>query len=76
MANKNDKTPGNVPGQFYVDSTCIDCDLCRNTAPATFFRNDEIGSTVTGRQPTTPEEILLAQTAAEECPTDSIGTDG
>ncbi|HUS35285.1 MAG TPA: ferredoxin [Verrucomicrobiae bacterium] len=76
MANKNDKTPGNVPGPFYVDSTCIDCDLCRNTAPATFLRNDEIGLTVAGRQPTTPGEILLAQTAAADCPTDSIGTDG
>ena len=76
MANKNDKTPGNVPGPFYVDSSCIDCDMCRNTAPATFVRNDEIGSTVAGRQPATSEEILLAQTAASECPTDSIGTDG
>jgi ferredoxin len=76
MANKNDKTPGNVPGPFYVDSTCIDCDLCRNTAPATFIRNDEIGATVAGRQPVTPEEIVLAKEAAEGCPTDSIGMDG
>ena len=29
-----------------------------------------------GRQPATPEEHLLAKTAAEECPCDSIGHDG
>ena len=76
MANRNDKSPGNVPGSFYVDNSCIDCDLCRNTAPATFVRNDETGMTIAARQPFTPEELLLAKTAAEDCPTDSIGTDG
>lgn len=76
MANRNDKTPGNVPGQFYVDSSCIDCDLCRNTAPLTFMRNDEIGSTVVGRQPNSEEEFILAKAALEDCPTESIGMDG
>ena len=23
----------NVTGKFYVDNQCIDCDLCRETAP-------------------------------------------
>jgi ferredoxin len=76
MANRNDKSPGNTAGAFYVDNSCIDCDLCRNTAPATFDRNDEIGMTVVKQQPATPEEVLLAKTAAEDCPTSSIGTDG
>ena len=76
MANRNDKTPGNVPGQFYVDSSCIDCDLCRNTAALIFTRNDEIGATVVGRQPGREDELLLAKTALEDCPTDSIGMDG
>ena len=26
MADKNDKRPESVPGKFYVDSQCIDCD--------------------------------------------------
>ena len=38
MADKNDKRPESVPGKFYVDSQCIDCDLCRETAPANFTR--------------------------------------
>jgi ferredoxin len=76
MANRNEKILSNAPGAFYVDSTCIDCDMCRNTAPATFTRNDEIGMTIVTRQPLTAEEIVLAKAAAEDCPTGSIGMDG
>jgi len=36
MANFNKRVPENVPGEFFVDSTCIDCDTCRQLAPATF----------------------------------------
>ena len=38
MANKADKWESNVTGKFYVDQQCIDCDLCRETAPAFFTR--------------------------------------
>ncbi|MFM9016496.1 MAG: ferredoxin, partial [Verrucomicrobiota bacterium] len=43
MADKNDKRPDNVAGKFYVDSQCIDCDLCRETAPKFFTRNEDVG---------------------------------
>lgn len=76
MATKQLKTPENVPGAYYVDDTCIDCDLCRNTAPDFFKRFDEGGYTVAARQPQTPEEIALAEEALTGCPTDSIGNDG
>ena len=76
MANRNQKTPQNVSGPFYVDDTCIDCDLCRNTAPHFFSRFDEGGYTVAFRQPQTAEEIALAKEALEGCPTNSIGDDG
>ena len=29
MANPKKRVPQNVPGDFFVDSTCIDCDACR-----------------------------------------------
>ena len=32
--------PENAPGAFYVDETCIDCDLCRTTAPDCFTRSE------------------------------------
>lgn len=76
MANKHDKNEGNAPGPFYVDSSCIDCDLCRENAPATFQRNEEIGFSIAYRQPQTPEELEQAKAAMEGCPTESIGNDG
>jgi ferredoxin len=76
MANKNEKQPGNVPGPFYVDSSCIDCDMCRETAPEVFRRNDEIGFSIAYRQPSTPEQVRAATEAMNGCPSESIGNDG
>lgn len=76
MANRNERLPENAPGAFYVDSTCIDCDLCRGNAPQFFRRDDEGGYSIVYKQPVTPEEIKEAQEALEACPTESIGNDG
>ena len=76
MAEKANRLPQNVPGPYYVDDTCIDCDMCRTTAPDFFRRNDEIASSVVYRQPVTPEERSVAEEARQGCPTDSIGNDG
>ena len=76
MADRNQKTARNVPGKFYVDKSCIDCDLCREIAPLTFSRDDEIGSSYVYRQPETPDEINQAEEAWRSCPTETIGNDG
>ena len=76
MADRNRKTPRNVSGKFYVDDTCIDCDLCRDTAPQTFKRDEETGNSYVHRQPETSEEIILAEEAMRSCPTETIGNDG
>ncbi|MDB6036799.1 MAG: putative ferredoxin [Verrucomicrobiales bacterium] len=76
MPNRNERNPGNAPGAFYVDSTCIDCDLCRDTAPLSFQRNEEIGLSIVFRQPVSIAEIKQAREALEGCPTESIGCDG
>ena len=76
MANRNEKNPGNVPGPFYVDSTCIDCGMCPANTPAFFRLNDDIGMSIVYRQPVTEEEWKLAHEALEACPTESIGDDG
>lgn len=61
----------NVPGDFYVDSTCIDCDACRQIAPSVFH---DIGSqSAVFHQPQTEDELLAAQKALLACPTSSIG---
>jgi ferredoxin len=75
MADRNHKVPENVPGPFYVDDTCIDCDQCRSTAPQFFTRHEENGYSYVYRQPVTPEELALAKEAME-CPVESIGEDG
>lgn len=76
MANRNEKNPGNVPGAFYVDASCIDCDLCRETAPGSFRRDDNLGLTIVFHQPETQEELAQAREALQGCPTDTIGDDG
>jgi ferredoxin len=76
MADPNHRNPENQPGRYYVDDTCIDCDLCRSTAPAVFRRNDDGGYTYVHHQPVTLEEIELAEEARLACPTESIGNDG
>ena len=76
MADWSLKLPESVPGKVYVDKTCIDCDLCRQTAPANFSRNSDKGYSYVSRQPVTPEEVMLCAQAKEECPVNSIGDDG
>lgn len=76
MPNLIERLAQNATGAFYVDSSCTDCDLCRNTAPEFFSRHDDLGFSVVHRQPVTPVEIALAQEAMDGCPYDSIGNDG
>ena len=41
MANPRKRVPENVPGDFFVDSTCIDCDACRPECPVEAIYLDE-----------------------------------
>ena len=75
MASTEDKVKDNVPGKWYVDSQCIDCDLCRTTAPTVFKQNPDEGYSYVYKQPETPEELKLSQQALEECPVEAIGSD-
>jgi ferredoxin len=76
MADKANKYPENVAGKFYVDDQCIDCDLCRETAPANFKRNDDGGHSYLYKQPESPDEEQLCKEAMEGCPVEAIGNDG
>src|SRR5437763_6140869 len=76
MADAANKYAENVPGKFYVDDQCIDCDLCREAAPANFKRNDDGGHSYVYKQPETPEEEGLCKEAMEGCPVEAIGNDG
>jgi len=76
MADAANKYAENVDGKFYVDDQCIDCDLCRETAPANFKRNDDGGHSYVYKQPESPEEEALCKEAMEGCPVEAIGNDG
>ena len=76
MADKTQKQPENVAGKFFVDDQCIDCDLCRETAPTFFRRNEDGGYSYVYRQPATPEEEALCTEALDGCPVEAIGSDG
>lgn len=72
MASDKLRRAENVPGDFFVDSTCIDCDLCRQIAPRSFVRVGE--QSAVNRQPANPEEEFAALKALVTCPTASIGS--
>lgn len=72
MASPARRLETNVPGDFYVDASCIDCDTCRWMAPATFVRRGE--QAAVHAQPTSDAEAAQAMKALVSCPTASIGT--
>ena len=72
MARPDRRRAENVPGEFYVDSTCIDCAACRELAPASFTASG--GQSAVFAQPENPAEELQALRALTACPTASIGT--
>jgi glyoxylase-like metal-dependent hydrolase (beta-lactamase superfamily II)/ferredoxin len=72
MAHLTDRRPENIAGEFYVDSSCIDCDTCRWMAPTVFQQAGDMSAVY--HQPTEPAEKLQALQALLSCPTASIGT--
>lgn len=72
MATLSERVPENVPGQFFVDSTCIDCDLCRQLAPQSFAES-RFGRSFVFQQPNDDEQRHRALMALVACPTASIG---
>jgi len=72
MANASKRLKTNVEGNFFVDSTCIDCDTCRQLAPATFVEDGDYSAVF--HQPETAKNELAAYQALIACPVGSIGT--
>lgn len=76
MADIEQKVPENTGGRFFVDATCIDCELCRETAPRNFTRQDDGGYSFVNHQPANEEEEAACLFALEECPVEAIGDNG
>jgi glyoxylase-like metal-dependent hydrolase (beta-lactamase superfamily II) len=72
MARVADRNPAGAPGDWFVDTTCIDCDAARQVAPG-LIGTDASGRSVFLRQPETDEDVRMAWRAVEVCPTRSVG---
>src|SRR6202167_4557412 len=72
MAQTERRLPENIEGEFYVDESCIDCDACRQIAPASF--RDHGGQSSVYQQPQNPGEQHRAFMALVASRTASIGT--
>src|SRR6476469_2389915 len=72
MANTKRAYSENIKGTFFVDDTCIDCDLCRQIAPSVF--KEEGDHSAVYHQPESDSETHQAAMALVACPTGSIGT--
>lgn len=76
MADRNHKQPQNVPGKYYVDSTCVPCHACMDEAPNLLRYADNEEHVYFFKQPETEEEEKAARFAMQACPTEAIGDDG
>jgi ferredoxin len=76
MADREDKNNKNAAGAYYVDSQCIDCDLCRETAPDNFARAEAMGYSYVIKQPENDGEAVRCGQAMASCPVEAIGDDG
>ena len=73
MADRRKRLPNNVDGEFFVDSTCINCDACRQLAPATFADSGDYSYVFA--QPVDAASRRAALRALLACPTASIGAE-
>lgn len=73
MADPHKRLDTNHPGNFYVDTTCINCDTCRQLAPTSFEEVGDYSAIV--HQPAGDRELRQAYRALLACPTGSIGTE-
>lgn len=71
MADPAKTSPGNSEGDFFVDTSCINCDTCRQLAPDTFADGGDYSRVY--KQPDSPGARLDATRALIACPTGSIG---
>lgn len=74
MATQSKRLRSNVVGDFYVDSSCIDCATCRWMVPEVFDQADA-GQSKVHSQPESPELVQRSLQALIACPTGSIGTE-
>ncbi len=72
MADRKRANALDEGGGWFVDTTCIDCDVARQVARG-LIAEDARGLSYFTRAPATPEEERMAWRAVLACPTGSVG---
>ncbi|WP_366931356.1 ferredoxin [Methanolobus sp.] len=67
--------PKNVPGPYYVDESCISCQICTDEAPKHFKMTDINSNAFVFKQPKTDAEKDVCEKALSICPVGAIGND-
>ncbi len=67
---KRIRNPDSAPGDWFIDTACIDCGAAPNEAPGVIVRKG--GLCIFARQPATPDEDEAAFRAMQVCPTASV----
>lgn len=67
-----ERNPLTVPGNWFIDTACIDCGAACDVAPGLIVERG--GQSVFARQPESPEEQRMAWRARIACPTGSVRT--
>lgn len=71
--HNHERHPANAPGNWHVDTSCLNCETCFGIAPDQFRAEfATLGQTIVSQQPTTDEEEALMQQAKEACCTGAI----
>jgi ferredoxin len=65
-----------VRGPIWVDTLCMDCDLCREIAPTLFRRNNQEAVSYVFKQPESENERRQAEDAIQGCCVGAIHSDG
>jgi ferredoxin len=73
MASVQDRWEDNVPGEWYVDRSCILCSLCSELAPRNFRESDDGDHDIVYRQPQDSDEVSACHDAMTQCPVEAIG---
>ncbi len=76
MIYNTNKEPENVPGKYYVDDSCIMCNVCLTIAPEIFHASDDGTHAYIHKQPENDEESDACEEAMRTCPVDAIGNNG
>lgn len=76
MASINERWEDNSVGKYYVDKSCIMCNVCSDIAPTLFNESESGDHHVLVRQPANSAEEQSIRDAIDQCPVDAIGEDG